>query len=189
LIKDDGQGASWYHLRMSDVATTVDPRPKAGVGKTNAMECVVQVRARLASLNGGIILSIAILLTAFFGASLLTNQLEAGQTILFGILTLMAWAYVADGATERLSLVGDTMVRASLFHRTNNILLNDLESLLLVHEGLNQEVGIESITARYRDGRKERLPLGPCWRRTDLEAFCSSVEQEMGNRKLLEEVR
>jgi hypothetical protein len=151
--------------------------------------CTLQVRARTVSLNGGVILGLCILLTAFFIATLLSQQMETGQAILFGLLTIMSWAYFADSATERLCLVSDTIVRKSALHRTTRIKLDDIESLLLVHEGLNQEIGIESITARYRDGSNERLALGPCWRRTDLESFLESVEEAMGNRKLLEEVR
>src|SRR3989344_1059301 len=139
----------------------------------------LQAQAKLVSLNGGVVLGLCILFTAFFLASLVTQQLASVQVILFGILMIGAWAYLIDAVTERVSLAGASLKRASWLSRDVSLSLDDIDELLLIHEGLNQEIGIESVMVRYRDGRNERLPLGPCWKRRDLEAFLASVESAM----------
>lgn len=108
---------------------------------------------------------------------------------LFGFLALATFAYLLDGISERLSLRGNELIHTRLFGGKKRVTLENIESLLFVHEGLNQQVGIESITANYKNGETERLALGPCWRRRELELFLSSVEHVVGKGKLLEEVR
>jgi hypothetical protein len=164
-------------------------QPKKRVTTSSEDVCVIQIQARLLSLGGGILLALAILFTTFLLTALFLERTITGQVILFGLLTVAIWMDLRESATERLAMIGRTIKRTSFIGRPVTIRLDDLKELLLVHEGLNMNTGTESITARYRDGREERLPLGPCWRRTDLEAFLSSVEKELGDRKLLEEVR
>jgi len=166
-----------------------DPAVMTTVRRSREEACTVRVHAKLVSLNGGVVLAVCIILTAVFAATYLTARLAAVQSALITVLMVAAWVYLVDSVSESLSLVGRTIQRSSSFSPRTVIKLDDIKSLLLVHEGLNQEVGIESITATYRNGRFERLSLGPCWRRRDLESFLQSVEQAMGNGKLLEEVR
>jgi hypothetical protein len=134
-------------------------------------------------------LAVCLLFTALGGGMAAERPATSVLSAVFALLALAAWAYLADGVSERLGLYGDTLVHTSLFGGQRSIPLSAIQSLLLVHEGLNQQIGIESIRARYTDGRVERLALGSCWRRRDLEAFLSSVEKALGKAKLLEEVR
>jgi hypothetical protein len=151
--------------------------------------CAIQVKAKLVALNGGVVLAMCIMLTALGVAALLTNRFAITQIALLSVFALGSWVYLLDGVTERLTLVGNTIVRTSLIGGRIVINLVDIMNLYLVHEGLNQEIGIESLSARYRDGHEEKLPLGPCWRRHELEAFLASVEHALGKTKLLKEVR
>jgi hypothetical protein len=173
IPKHDPKQTSCYHGRMPSDKKT--PRSK----RTNG-DCAICVKAGIVSLNGGIVLAICLLLTAVTAASVLTKNFVASQTILFVILSLASWMYLLDGASEKLYLAGGSLIRSSLFGRSQDIDLSDVSSFLLKHEGLNQKVGIESLTVAYGDGREERLPLGPCWRRRDLEHFLESVERVMG---------
>ena len=136
----------------------------------------LQTHARLVSLNGGVILAVCILFTAFFIAAVLATRLTGAQSVLFGVLMIAAWIYLLDAATERLSFSHGELERRSLLGRQARLNVNAMDTLLLFHEGLNQEVGIDSIVIR-RGGREERLPLGPCWRHRDVEAFLASVGQ------------
>ncbi|OGL73914.1 hypothetical protein A3E39_03995 [Candidatus Uhrbacteria bacterium RIFCSPHIGHO2_12_FULL_60_25] len=174
---------------MPVIAEVVNPSRPKQKKKADEAACAIQVRAKLVSLNGGVVLGVCIILSSMAVAAYVTNRFASVQNGLIVVLTLAAWVYLLDSVTERLQLVGDAIERSSILGRHMTIKLDDIEALLLIHEGLNQEVGIESLTARYRDGKEERLPLGPCWRRHELEAFLSSVEQAMGKAKLLEEVR
>jgi hypothetical protein len=143
-------------------------------------ECALCVSAKLISLNGGIVLAICLVLTAVTVASVMSQSFVASQSILFVVLTLASWIYLIDSVSEKLRLEGEDIVRTSVIGKHMTIDIRDIKSLLLRHEGLNQQVGIESLTVEYQDGNTERMPLGPCWRRRELEAFLASVEQAMG---------
>jgi hypothetical protein len=151
--------------------------------------CAIQVKARLIALNGGIVLAVCIMLTGLGVAAYLANRVAGMQIALLSVFALGSWVYLLDGVTEQLELTGNEIVRTSILSGRLVIKLDDIEALYLIHEGLNQEIGIESLTAKYVDGSTERLPLGPCWRRHELEAFLKSVEQALGKKKLLKEVR
>jgi hypothetical protein len=162
---------------------------KKAVHSLDAKDCALQVKAKLVALNGGVVLAMCIMLTAMALAAYLTNRFAASQIALLSVFALAAWVYLLDGVTEKLKLSGNAIVRTSLVSGRFMINLDDIESLYLIHEGLNQNVGIESLTAKYRDGHEDKLPLGPCWRRHELEEFLASVEKAMGRKKLLKEVR
>jgi hypothetical protein len=151
--------------------------------------CAIQVHAKLVSLNGGVVLAVCIVLSAISAAAFVSAHLTSSQGVLFGVLSLFAWLYLIDSVTEHLALQGDVIEKSSFLSRRMTVALRDMREMLLIHEGLNQEVGIESLVVRYRGGKTEKLPLGPCWRRHELEAFLRSVEQAIGSPELLEEVR
>jgi hypothetical protein len=185
----DADSVSWYYSSMPVVASAVNPNPPKPAVSREEDSCALTVRAKLVSLNGGVVLAVCIVLTSMVLGAYLTNRFGGTQIALFLILTFASWVYLLDSVTERLALVGDAIVRTSALGTRFEIKLDDLSALYLIHEGLNQEIGIESINARYRDGREEKLPLGPSWRRHELEAFLASVEKAMGKKKLLKEVR
>ncbi|MBE7525070.1 hypothetical protein KJZ71_02610 [Patescibacteria group bacterium] len=157
--------------------------------QTKQKSCVVVAHARLISLNGGIVLAVCIVLSSLTAALFLTERFAVSQAILFVILMIGAWIYLIDGASEKLSLQDHSLVRSSRLGRELRIKLVDVSSLVLRHEGLNPSLGIESLTIVFRDGHEERIPLGPCWRRRDLESFLSSVEEAMGYEDVVESVR
>jgi len=151
--------------------------------------CALRVGAKLVSLNGGIVLAICLVLTAVTAASALAQSFAASQSLLFVVLTLASWIYLVDSVSEKLQLEGENILRTSAVGRHVRMSIGDIKSLLLRHEGLNQQVGIESLTVEYQDGRTERMPLGPCWRRRELEAFLASVESAMGYEGVVESER
>lgn len=167
---------------------TVVATPARSSRSDSDLVCAIQIQARVTSLGGGVVLATALLFVA--GAWGMAGRLESSTiAALFGFLALAAFAYLLDGVSERLGLYGETLVHTRLFGGRTAIPLSNIQSMRLVHEGLNQQVGMESVTVRYRNGREERLALGPCWRRRDLESFLHSVEQELGKGALLEEIR
>ncbi|MBD3284494.1 hypothetical protein GF395_03590 [Candidatus Uhrbacteria bacterium] len=171
---------------MENVRVVKNPRKRVKRSTPTNEVCVLRAKAKIVSLNGGIVLAIVMLLTAITIGSVLTSSFVASQTILFIILTVASWAYLLDSTSERMELKGNQIVRSSLFGRKVTVSLDEIESLVLRHEGLNQNVGLESLTLIYQDEREEQVALGPCWRRRDLEAFLSSVEQQMGYEEVVE---
>jgi len=153
--------------------------PESPRGK-KAEACDINVHANLVSLNGGIVLSICILLSALVGSAIMTNQLASTQAILFIVLAAAAWIYLIDSATEHLAYVGKKIIKTSAFSRRVAIPFEAIQSVLLKHEGPNDSLGIEAIIVVYRNGRSERLSLGPCWRRHELEAFLDTIDKAMG---------
>jgi hypothetical protein len=153
-------------------------------------KCDIEVSARFVSVNSGIILGVCIVTTALVIGALLADRLALTQTILFTILAVTAWIYYLDGTTEHLALAGKSIVKTSLISPKQTIPLDAVQSMVLKHEGPNQEIGIESIVIRYANGRRERLALGPCWRKHELESFLASVQKIMGYEEgMLESIR
>jgi hypothetical protein len=142
--------------------------------------CARIVTAKLVSLNGGIVLALCILVSALAVGSALVTSYSATETILFVLLAFASWIYLIDAVTEKLVLKGDAIVLSSAVGAPRTLKLENIRLMTLRHEGLNASIGIESLTVVTADGKSDRLPLGPCWRRRELEAFLMSVSGAMG---------
>lgn len=138
----------------------------------------IAVHARFYSL-GGIILC---------GLLLALGALAYGGWFERALFVLLL-AYIADAWSEKLILKDDTLIFDSFFRRRRTIDVCNMRDVLIVHEGLNPEHGIVSVRFRPRGGNEERLPLGPLWKRDELEAFFGGLENAVGSCKLVEEVR
>jgi hypothetical protein len=167
----------------------IDSKARKTGPKAENETCALHVSAKLVSLNGGVVLAVCLLLTIVTVASVMARSFVASQTALFVVLTIASWIYLIDSVSESLRLEGEQIVRTSVIGRSVIVDIGNIKSLLLKHEGLNQQVGIESLTVTYRNGKTERLPLGPCWRRRELEAFLASVESVMGYEDVVEHER
>ncbi len=148
-----------------------------------------RVHARVQSLGGmvlgGLFLVLLVVLWIATHVAVRNVWLEG---LLIGFLLVMA-AYVVDGASESLEYKDQALVFDGWLTRRRTVSLAGIVQVLLVHEGLNPEWGIETLTCMHRDGDCERLALGPLWRRRDLEAFLADVESGLHNEKIVEEVR
>lgn len=147
------------------------------------------IRASLISLGGSVLASFClVLLVILWIATHLPerNVWLEGIFILFGLGMV---AYVIDGASESLSLQDQKVVFDGWLTRKRVVPLQGLTQVRLVHEGLNTEWGIETLTFVRSDGDTERLCLGPLWRRRDLEVFLTAIEKRAGVDHLVQEVR
>lgn len=170
-MDDENNPACYYKKHMK--------RKKSKVIRGHE-SCLFLTHARLISVNGGIIIAIAVLLTVLTVAASLSGEFIATQVILFGLLALAGWVYVLDSASETLCMEEDALVRKSFLSRTQKIPLKDIAKLRFRHEGLNSQIGMESLTVQYEGGELHRISLGPCWRHYEIEAFLKSVEKAMG---------
>jgi len=152
-------------------------------------ECVIRIRAELVSLGGAVMLAICLLVTALLIMTLYSPAATGMQRIIAIVLALTSWVYLARSASEELSLTGETITYRAFAARTRDISMADVETMLLIHQGLNLERGIETIEFRLRGKRAEHIGLGPCWQRHKLEAFLGSVEEALRHPKMLESVR
>lgn len=164
-------------IEIMDVKRVVNPNEPQRQELTDS--CVLRVRAGIVSLNGGVVLAIAILVSTLTVASIISGQAAWSQAALFGVLAVASWIYLIDSVSETLELHEDAIRKTSRFSRHLTLPLSDIKTLLLRHEGLNQQIGIESLTVEYQDGNTERIALGPCWRRRDLERFLETIEERM----------
>ncbi len=152
--------------------------------------CLREVRAELVSLGGAILLAVCILFTVMLIIAMQLVSVSAAQQAVLFILTGAAWLYLLDSVTERLRLFNRRLEYTALLSRRLSISLEDLEAIVFVHEGFNLERGIESFEFRRHGGaQQDRLALGPCWRRRQLEAFLHAVEEALKHPKLIQEVR
>lgn len=152
-------------------------------------ECVRDVSAQIFSVGGAVIFSVCVILSVILFISFDIATVSATQRIISVLLVLASWAYLISSATEHLSIDGNVIEFSAFLTGRRRIQIKDLESMLLIHQGLNLEKGIETIEFRRKGKKPERLALGPCWRRHKLEEFLHSVEEALNAPRLLEEVR
>lgn len=151
--------------------------------------CVIRVHAELVSLGGGIVLTICLLLTGILLIAFTLPSVTSIQRLISGIFFIAGWLYLWKSATEELFFEHKKLFFTSTLGRTHEIELDEIESVLLVHEGLNLEQGIETLEIRFRDRPPEQFSLGPCWQRNKLEKFLHALEEILHMPKVLEEVR
>lgn len=148
-----------------------------------------RIRAQVVSLGGGILGGLFLVL---FVLLWIVTHLGSRHIAWEGALVLFVFgmgAYVVDAASEVLEFVNDEVVFTGLLTHRRIVSLFGVEEILLVHEGLNPEWGIETLTFRRADGDMQRLALGPLWRRSDLVAFLAHMEHIRPTRKLVDGVR
>ncbi len=148
-----------------------------------------RIRAQVVSLGGGILGGLFLVL---FVLLWIVTHLGVRHLVWEGTLVLFMLgmgAYVVDAASEMLEIVQGEVIFTGLLTRRRTVSLFGVEEVLLVHEGLNPEWGIETVTFRRTDGDVQRLALGPLWRRRELEAFLGHLEILCRDRRLVQEVR
>jgi hypothetical protein len=161
---------------MPDVITAFAPRNKRNARRTDD-ECVVQAHAELVSLGGAILLALCMFLAAAFIAVSTMSNTTPIQRFIVGILLFASLAYLINSVTEKLMLQGRTLVFDALLSSKREIPLDDLEGMILTHEGFNLEKGIVTIEFRQYDRKPDKVSLGPCWQRSKLEAFMRSIQK------------
>lgn len=148
-----------------------------------------RIHAQLISLGGAILLGILAVLVALTLAAYASPDGSEVQRAVMVFFLLAAMLYVIDSMTETLDLRDQSVWFDSILKRRRRVELTNVEEILLVHEGLNLEHGVETLAFRRADGDVEQFNLGPLWQRHHIEAFLRDVEVELGKTKLVEEVR
>ena len=150
---------------------------------------MIRTRAQVLSLGAAILGSLFLVVLALLW---IATHVPERRFFLEGVLVLFLLgmaAYALDAATEYLAIDDCHLIFDGWLTRRRMISLQGVQTVLLVHEGLNPEWGIEPLTLNYRDGACHRVALGPLWRRRDLEAFLARLETYLRDEKLVEEVR
>jgi hypothetical protein len=145
----------------------------------------LHTEALLVSLNGGILLAIAILLSSAAIATAYAGVINWISLITFGALAFASWVYLLDGWTEGLMYDNGSIIRHSALAKRDELSLTNASKVTLKYEGLNLLSGIESIAVIRSDHTTSRMALGPCWRRRDLEAFLDAVVKADPSRDIL----
>lgn len=172
---------------MADIIGAFAPRRPRAPGPIE--DSLREVHAEFVSLGGAIILSVCIVLSLVTAMSLMLPAVTNLQRVILLILSLICWVYLLDSVTEKLKLEDEFIEFRSVLSRRRHYQLAELEAVLLIHEGFNLEKGFESIEFRRVGKRPDRISLGPCWQRNKLESLMRSVEAELNEPHLLEEVR
>ena len=159
------------------IAAIAPPRPKKARQEDGV--CDVQVRAEFVSLGGGILFAVCLIISALFYMVISVQEITGVQRFIAIVLFIGSWAYFLNSVTERLSCVGRTLTFKSALNSTRRIPLEELEALILRHEGFNLERGMESLELKRDDHPPDRITLGPCWQQRKLESFVQSVGRAM----------
>lgn len=163
-----------YPKRMDDAIRVLRKTRRRG-----SDACPIEIRARLFSPGGVILLASALVITALFFLSLATPGTTGAQQLIAFILFLATWAYVINGATERIHITSHAIIFRSALGRTLAISIAELEEMVLRHQGFTLDRGFETIEFRLRGKPPRLLTLGPCWQRGHLESFTCSVQQTL----------
>lgn len=162
---------------MPDVIAAVAPvRPRA---TSAAKKCRIQVRAEFLSVGGGILFGLFLLVVALFIMAMASPSTTSAQRFIAIVLFFGSIAYVVNSLTERMTFFGNVLTFDSLFSSKRMIPLDELEAVILTHEGFNLEKGMQSIEFRRVGHRPDRIALGPCWQIRKLQSFIRSISTAM----------
>ncbi|MBP6944472.1 hypothetical protein KBD61_03910 [Patescibacteria group bacterium] len=150
---------------------------------------MIRIDAKVFSLGGGILSGLFLVLFALLW--IVTHV--AGRSVyleaVFVLFLLGMLAYAVGAASEYLILESEGLVFDGWLVRRRKILFQNMKKVLFVHEGLNPEWGIETLSFEGVDGHVSKIALGPLWRRRDLEGFLLRLEICVRDGKLVEEIR
>lgn len=163
---------------MPDVIAAIAP-PRPRKNRDADGNCAVQVRAEMVSLGGAILLAVCLMISALFYMAMTAPSVTSVQRFIAIVLFAGSWAYFFNSITEKLSCVGSALVFSSALNATRRIPLDELEAVILRHEGFNLERGIETLELRRDDHPPDRISLGPCWQQRKLESFVRSIGRAM----------
>lgn len=88
--------------------------------------------------------------------------------------------YFLEGLTEELRSDGKTVKFRAWFKPTPPVDLAKVKTIVLVHEGLNVEHGMETMFFEFFDGSRVRFSLGPLWHQHHLLMFVRGLESLAG---------
>lgn len=149
----------------------------------------MKIHARLFSLGGGVLAGVAFALCASLVLAFSVPNRHGQMAEALIVLLLALFVYLGDAWSETLILSEQMFSVDSWLKREQRFFFSGTENVLLVHEGLNSEIGVETLIIRRAQGEECRIALGPLWRRRDLEAFLRELEKRVGKKKLVEEAR
>lgn len=152
-------------------------------------ECLVHIRAELVSLGGAVLLAVCLLITTLFILAVFLPASSGAQKFIALILFVASWVYFANSIIEELTLYNREVVCRTSLTRRKIIPLDDLEAMVLTHQGFNLERGIETIEFKLYGKKTENVALGPCWQHHKLEQFMASVAEVLKNPNITQEIR
>lgn len=162
---------------MPDVIAAIAPVRQRAPQKEE--DCRIHIRAEFVSIGGGIFLGLFIVVIALFIMVMRSPETTSAQRFIAIALFFGSVAYAVNSMTERLSFIGNVLTYDSLLSSKRSIPLDELEAVILTHEGFNLEKGMQSIEFRRVGHKPDRVALGPCWQERKLEAFIQSVSKAM----------
>ena len=150
---------------------------------------MIRIRASLISIGGATLAGLMAMLLVILWIAFHVPHKNLWLEYMLAAFCLGMCLYVIDGISETLIFENGTVVFDGWFTRRRSVRLSGVEHVVLVHEGLNTEWGIETITFHCGNKEIERLPLGPLWRHGDLESFLLHLETYCRDHRFVEEIR
>ena len=156
------------------------------MGVSRSYDTSMTIRARFVSLGGivliGIWLSVFALMTLAWSHGFWTRHPFVTTTLFFSLSF-----YLGRSSTERLMLDEFGLTFSVWPQRDRHLPIGAIHQVRWTHEGLNQEIGIETLTLVDHHGEYVRWSLGPLWRKRDLTKLLDEVRVRLGKGSVVEE--
>jgi hypothetical protein len=136
-------------------------------------------RPNLFSLGGGVLCGTLLITTVLAWSAWIQPGTSLIERWILGGIVCVLLGYLVESMSERLWVDAGHVHTDSFLRRRRIIPLQEVASIVHVHEGLNMARGIESVAFTLRDQRVHIFSLGPLWRQRDLERFFSALEERV----------
>jgi len=139
-------------------------------------ENVTEVRSRITTIGGTVILAVMIVLSLVFVFSFLFPRGNGIQLVIIVALTAIGWGFFINCATEKLSIKDGVLEFRSVLSRTVTIELADIDSYKLTNFGLRLDGNMYLIEVEHEKSEQPaEIWLSPCWKKEDLSRFCGTL--------------
>ncbi len=138
------------------------------------------VRARMMTIGGTLILAIIIILTLVFALNLLFPRGNGVQFVIITALSVIGWGFFLNCVSEHLKLDDGYLEFSSLIGRTIKISLQDIISYKLTDYGVRLDGNMYLLEVTHsKKSKPEEIWLSPCWNNKELSAFCVALDNAL----------
>lgn len=140
----------------------------------------MRIRPYLFSVGGGVLITMAGFLSLLLIAAVVIHR---GWLMIFvsALMLTVCLGYMTWSLSERLWLEGMVLHYSAWFRAPLSVDVRHIQELCFIHQGLNTEEGIEQCFIRFISGERARIPLGPLWRRRDLERLSELLKMKFAS--------
>ena len=147
---------------------------------------VIRAHPDINSLGSGILIALLLCFAALLFIAYHSPFYSLWLQLILTLVFVATLVYFLEGLTESLRCDGTIVSFHAWFKRASPVDVSKVERVVLAHEGLNVEHGIEMMMFQMTDGSRIRFGLGPLWHQHALMNFICELERRSGKSLLIE---